>query len=70
LISCDTYSEQKLIPEIEVSRNQLVLQPEKGKWFFEGKPFSGYAISYYANGSLAEKTGFYDGKKEGIAQKW
>lgn len=60
----------KEIKEVEVVKDALELHPEKGMWFYQDSPFNGYAVRYYVNGNLAERIGFYEGKKEGITKKW
>ncbi len=58
------------IPAIEVNAQSLVLHPIEGKWYYDEKPFSGYSISTFANGKVFEKISCYQGKKEGLSQKW
>ena len=70
LVSCGSYSEEKQIAEIEIAKEELVLNQQEGKWYYDGKAFDGYAVIYYPDGSFAEKIGYYQGKKEGLAQKW
>ncbi|MEL6250450.1 MAG: hypothetical protein AAFR87_00460 [Bacteroidota bacterium] len=64
------YSEAKEIPEQEVEKAELVLQPEKGTWYLGDKPYSGYAIAHFSDGSIESRLGYWEGKKEGYAQKW
>ena len=59
-----------VIPDFQVAKEQLILHPNEGKWYYDHKPFSGQSVVYYPNGVLAESVGYYQGKKEGIAQKW
>lgn len=58
------------IPNQRVSKDQLTLMPLEGKWFFQQEPFSGHALVFHPDSSLAESVGFLEGKREGIAQKW
>lgn len=58
------------IPNQRVPKDQLTLMPLQGKWFYQQEPFSGYAVVFYPDSSLAESTGFLDGKREGLAHKW
>jgi len=60
----------KKIIDKEVANSELKLVPEKGQWFFEDKPYNGFALKYHSNGELAEKIGFYNGKREGKAHKY
>jgi antitoxin component YwqK of YwqJK toxin-antitoxin module len=59
-----------VIPEIEIPKEDLVLNQNEGKWYSEGQPYSGFALIYHPDGSIAERIGFYEGKKEGITHKW
>ena len=59
-----------VIKDIEVLKNELVLNQIEGKWYYKSEPFSGYAVTYYQNDTLAEKLGFVDGKREGVARQW
>ena len=73
---CNTPSKEKLvatkatisITEIEnniVDKKHIKLIPAKGQWYYKDLPFNGYAVSYYENATLAEKTVFFNGKREG-----
>ena len=58
------------ISEKEVPMDDLVLDQTEGKWYCNNNPFNGYSVSFYPNGQLGEKIGFYQGKKEGVAKQW
>jgi antitoxin component YwqK of YwqJK toxin-antitoxin module len=60
----------KEITALEVPKNAIELSPEKGMWYYQGIPFNGYAVTYYANEKIAERIGYFNGKKEGVAKKW
>ena len=69
----DTMSETEtvvVINDIEVLKKELVLNQIEGKWYYNNQAFSGYAVTYYKNDTLAEKLGFVDGKREGVARQW
>ncbi|WP_405224069.1 toxin-antitoxin system YwqK family antitoxin [Dokdonia sp. Asnod1-B02] len=81
LISCNDNSLQemdiaihsvkpKTISDIEVLKKELVLNPLEGAWYYNNELFSGYSLRFYPNDTLAEKIGYIQGKREGIAQKW
>ncbi|MBU2938564.1 hypothetical protein KO494_03330 [Lacinutrix sp. C3R15] len=53
-----------------VHKDSLVLNGNKGIWYYNKKPFNGYAVKYHNNNTLKEKTGFYNGKKEGVYRVW
>ena len=58
------------IPNIEVKKEHLRLNPNEGRWYHEQKPFNGYSVVYYENGKIAERIGFVNGKRQGPAFKW
>jgi len=55
---------------IMVYKDSLVLNGNEGNWYYKNKLFNGFAVKYYSNNSLKEKTGFYNGKKEGVYKVW
>ena len=59
-----------VIDTVEVLKKELVLNGNKGRWYYKGKPFNGYSIKLYPNGTLEEKWGFYNGRREGVARRW
>lgn len=48
-----------------VDKKQIKLNSAKGQWYYKDQPFNGYAVSNYDHGGLAEKTGFFNGRREG-----
>jgi len=58
------------IPDVQVDRDELTLRPMEGKWYYADKPFSGHAVDCHPDGRKSEDVGCYNGRKEGIAQKW
>nr|WP_321233170.1 hypothetical protein [uncultured Psychroserpens sp.] len=60
----------KEINALKVNKNLLKLNPLEGKWYYNGKPYSGYSVTYHSNGVLLSSIGYYEGKKEGIAREW
>lgn len=59
-----------VINPVEVPKEKIILNQVKAIWYYKEKPFNGYAVKYYPNDSLAEKTGFYNGKREGVSKQW
>jgi len=59
-----------VIDSAEVLKNELVLNQVEGKWYHQGQPFNGYSLKYHSDGTLGERLGFYNGKREGIAKRW
>lgn len=55
---------------LKVAADSVILNQAKGLVFYEGQPFSGTAVSYYANGTIAESKDYNLGKKDGYFQKY
>jgi antitoxin component YwqK of YwqJK toxin-antitoxin module len=53
-----------------VHKDSLVLNGNEGNWYYKNKLYNGFAVKYYSNDSLQERTGFYNGKKEGVYKVW
>ncbi|MGX1929743.1 toxin-antitoxin system YwqK family antitoxin [Flagellimonas sp. 2504JD4-2] len=69
--SCaQNHTRKRNIAQTEVSKSKLVLNQTEGRWYHLNLPYNGYAVEFHKNGILAERTGYFDGKKEGIAKKW
>jgi antitoxin component YwqK of YwqJK toxin-antitoxin module len=63
--------EKKVVDDtMIVHKDSLVLNGNEGNWYFKKKLYSGYAVKYYTNDSLKEKTGFFNGKKQGAYKVW
>lgn len=62
--------ESIVIADVEVLKEDLVLNGNKGRWYYKEEPFNGYSLKYYSNGKIEEKWGFSNGKREGIARRW
>jgi len=58
------------ILQLIVDQDDSILQLENGIYFYNNLPFSGYILSKYENGSPEEKSGYLNGKKEGISLEW
>ncbi len=58
------------IPDVEVLKSKLKLNQLEGRWYYQGKPFSGFSLKYHLNDTLGEVVGYYKGKREGIAKQW
>ncbi|MEM9000788.1 MAG: toxin-antitoxin system YwqK family antitoxin [Bacteroidota bacterium] len=59
-----------IIEDHNVESGLLTLNSQEGKWYYDGTPFNGYALSWHGNGQLAEKVGYLNGKRHGPASKW
>jgi antitoxin component YwqK of YwqJK toxin-antitoxin module len=55
---------------IVVHKDSLTLNGNEGNWYYKNALFNGFAVKYHANDTLKEKTGFYNGKKEGVYKVW
>ncbi|WP_144962893.1 toxin-antitoxin system YwqK family antitoxin [Gillisia sp. Hel_I_86] len=58
------------ISDFQIDKAELQLKPLEGKWYYAGKAFNGFAISYYPTGRLESRIGYFDGKKQGEAKLW
>lgn len=56
--------------EVRVDRGELVLKPEEGLLYHDGRPFTGLSVRYYADSILAEEIAYEDGKKHGLLKRW
>ncbi len=54
----------------EILTDSLTLVPAKGLVFYQGKPFSGTAITYNEIGTIVVSTDYLNGKKHGWYKKW
>jgi antitoxin component YwqK of YwqJK toxin-antitoxin module len=78
VLSCEKTSEEQIyvvneefvITNLEIDKNELILNGNEGNWYYKSQPFNGYKVSYNSNGFLEQKVGFYNGKKEGVAKIW
>ncbi len=66
----DKNEEEPVIENVTRFKEELTLNQLEGTWYYKNEPYNGYSISIHANGTLVEKIGFYNGKREGIAKKW
>jgi antitoxin component YwqK of YwqJK toxin-antitoxin module len=70
VVGCNQNDHIKIIPDTQVHKKEVILHPNEGKWYYKNQPFSGFVVIYHKNGVLAKRVGYYNGKKEGLAQKW
>lgn len=81
IVGCNTASNNKNIEFNNVDetlintskiilKDSLILNGNEGNWYYKNKLYSGFAVQYYSDGSLKDKTGFLNGKKEGIYKVW
>jgi len=58
------------VPSQLTEESLLIYHNNGAVWTLEGKLYSGYIVSYYPNGSLQEKFGVLNGKKQNEAKGW
>ena len=76
-LSCGNQEQKEIAVETvipildkEVVKDKLTLHANEGLVYHLAEPFSGYSTAYYSNGKMAEKIGYWKGKKQGVYQKW
>lgn len=76
IVGCNSTSNNKKSVSISIDnskiihKDSLVLNGNEGNWYYKDKLYNGFAVKYYANNSLKEKTGFFNGKKQGVYKYW
>ncbi|MGR7811931.1 toxin-antitoxin system YwqK family antitoxin [Lacinutrix undariae] len=60
----------KEINALTVNKKELVLNQNQGVWYYNDIPFNGYSEKINAAGTTIERLGFYNGKREGVAETW
>lgn len=58
------------IDTLEVFKKELVLNQLEGVWYYKNEPYNGFSVKLYSNGTTEERMGFYNGKRQGITQRW
>ena len=58
------------VPQKTVTLDEVVFDAKISRWLLNSTPYSGYCISKYPNGQLAEKFGVIAGRKEGPSETW
>ncbi|MDB2385043.1 toxin-antitoxin system YwqK family antitoxin [Polaribacter sp.] len=51
---------------VVLPKDSLVLNGNEGNWYYKNQLFNGFAVQYYPNKNIKEKTGFFNGKKQGV----
>lgn len=76
IVGCNSASNNKKTTIINIDetnivhKDSLILNGNEGNWYYKNKLYNGYAVKYYKNDALKEKTGFFNGKKQGVYQYW
>ena len=55
---------------VEIHEKNLSLHPNEGLMYMGMTAFTGAGVNYYANGELAQRTEYLNGKRNGLLQKW
>ena len=58
------------LPDVTVEKSALQYDNQTSQWTLDGQLYSGYAVSFFPEGAMAEKIGFMDGKKQHRATLW
>ncbi len=56
--------------QINILKEELQLHPNEGLVYYQGKPFTGTSVSFYADEKIAEKIDYLQGKRQGLYRKW
>ncbi len=68
--SGESRAERLEVPEIVMEKSELKYKHEISLWTLNDQPYSGFAATYYPAGSLKEKFGILNGKKQNEAIQW
>ena len=55
---------------LQVEKRDLELRPTLGRWFYQGVPFEGDALTHHSNGEVADRIPYAAGKKQGVFESW
>jgi len=58
------------IPATVMRQSALHYDNQISEWSYDGQPYSGYAETYYEDGSLKERIGILHGRKQNQAEQW
>ena len=58
------------IPEIVTLKSNHALTKNNRIQKLDGRPYSGWIVSYHPSGQLQQKTGYLNGRKEGTSTAW
>lgn len=58
------------VPDTTVNKSELFYDTKKSRWTLNDQLYSGYAVSFYSEGSLKEKFGILKGRKQNQAIHW
>lgn len=67
---CIVDEQPLVIANCEVPKSELVLNQLEGIWYYKKEPYNGFSLRFHPNNTVAERLGFYNGKREGIARRW
>ncbi|MEM1123354.1 MAG: hypothetical protein AAGJ18_23135, partial [Bacteroidota bacterium] len=58
------------IPDKTVNKTLMTYKNKISLWTLNDQPYSGYMVSYYPNGTLKEKTGVLNGRRQNLSSQW
>ncbi|MGB5819913.1 MAG: toxin-antitoxin system YwqK family antitoxin [Saonia sp.] len=58
------------VPETMVSKSAVKYDHQKSLWTLNDRPYSGFVVSYYPDGTMKEKFGILHGKKQNKFMQW
>ena len=58
------------VPEVVIEKTRLEYHHQSSRWTYDAIPYSGYAVTYFPDGSLQERFGVLDGKRQGEYLHW
>lgn len=58
------------VPSNTIEKSKLDYNPKNSLWTLNGMRYSGYALSYFRDGELAQKLGILNGKKQNDCTDW
>jgi len=58
------------IPKNSVNKSELIYDRQHSIWTLNNQTYSGYAVSYHQDGTLKEKFGVLNGRKQNLAIRW
>src|SRR5664279_4858152 len=58
------------IPDKTINKTDAALHFNNSVYYYNNEPYSGFIAEYYPDGSLASKSGYINGKLDGISETW
>lgn len=58
------------IPDKTINKTDAALHLKNGVYYYNKELFSGFIAEYFPDGSLASKSGYINGKLDGLSETW